>query len=419
MVRIKLLEDLMSRLLQVIFCFVLSFSAWGSDLSLKGFEERFKLVKNEQNKITSIKLKKAVKTFTITPFIQQVKSDLLQEQESYQSFSDHEKMAEIDSFLLDLGFNPYSKNGEDEAKKIKEALLNLPNVDLNKVFYELSQGDFWQEFQDKLNEAFLFIDPTILVNLEDPRFFYKRNVTYKVVEWALRQAQKKFSGVPVLNIATFVIVRVHDMMLEQRHFHHNMLLHYFETIPETKLGMTKEEVDRAISSIYEYRIEVTGFSESQKAASDWLNYGINKFYMSVRAGNTKMRDWVSPLSTLGFQNVKKLNFGFATVTEGGMKKIYHLHHNAHQFSSKPSLAYDYSNTTRVKRNRQLLNLASVALGFISIPDILKGSIESFVKSFYVQQVRYEGALVGYFESTGDVGMMNRIYAQRENYYILK
>ena len=141
--------------------------------------------------------------------------------------------------------------------------------------------------------------------------------------------------------------------------------------------------------------------------------------MSVRSGNTKMREWTSPMSTMGFENVKKLNFGFASVTAEGSKKIYHLHNNAHQFSSKPSLAFDYSNPNRVKRNRQLLNLANVAIGFISIPDLLKGSIESFIKSFYVQQVRYEGALIGYFESTGDVPMINRIYAQRENFYIVK
>jgi hypothetical protein len=411
----------MSHFRLIIFSIVLLFSALGEaqDISLKGFQERFKLVRNEQNKITSIKLKKAVKTFTITPFIEQIKSDLFLEQESYQSFSDHEKVAEIDAFLMDLGLNPYTKNGEDEAKKIKEALLNLPNVDLNLIFKELNEGDFWREFQDKFNQAFLFIDPTILINLEDSKFFYKRNVTYKVVEWALRQAQKKFSQVPVLHIATFVIVRVHDMMLEQRHFHHNMLLHYFETIPETKLGMSKEEVDRAVSSIYEYRIDVTGFAESQKASADWQNYGINKFYISVRAGNSKIREWISPLSSLGFQNVKKLNFAFASVTEAGGKKIYHLHHNAHQFSSKPSLAYDYSKTNRVKRNRQLLNIAHVAIGFITMPDILKGSIENFIKSFYVQQVRHEGALIGYFESTGDVNMINSIFSQRENLYILK
>jgi hypothetical protein len=297
--------------------------------------------------------------------------------------------------------------------------MNIPNINVEEAFVGVNQTDFWKEFQTKLQEAMLFIDPTVLANLEDPRFFYKKNVTYKVVEWALREAQKRFSNIPVLNIATFVIVRVHDMMLEQRHFHHNMLLHYFETIPETQFGMSKEEVDRTVSSIYEYRIDATNFIESNKAARDWLNYGMNNFYMTVRSGNNRIREWQGPFTNVRFENMKKLNFNFVEVTEDGARKIYHLHKNAHQFSSKPALAYDYSNPKRVKRNRALLNLGGVAIGFIKLPGWLKGSVETFIKSFYVEQVRLEGALIGYFESTGDSVMIEKIYSQRANYYIVR
>src|SRR5690606_6772362 len=189
----------------------------------------------------------------------------------------------------------------------------------------------WKEFESKLQEAFLFIDPTVLANLEDSRFFYKKNVTYRVINWALQQAKKKFSNLPILNIASFVIVRVHDMMLEQRHFHHNMLLHYFETVEESKLGLTKDEVDRATSSIYEYRIELAGLSESNKAAANWGSYGMDKFYMQIRAGNSRVRSWQAPLSAANFKDVRKLNFAFASVMEKNARKIYHLHHAGHQF----------------------------------------------------------------------------------------
>jgi len=198
-----------------------------------------------------------------------------------------------------------------------------------------------------------------------------------------------------------------------------MLLHYFETISETKLGMTKEEVDRTISSIYEYRIDATNFLESNKAARDWLNYGLNLFYMTVRSGNNRIREWQGPLTNVRFQNIKKLNFNFVEVTEDGARKIYHLHKTAHQFSTKPALAFDYSNPKRVKRNRALLNLGGLAIGFIKLPGWLKGSVETFIKSFYVDQVRLEGALVGYFESTGDTVMIDKVYSQRANYYIVR
>lgn len=399
---------------------LLSLSAFAQDMSINGFNSRFSLVRNEQGKMTVVKLKKATTRFSVMPFIEQIKQDLLNEQARAFSFLGHEREQEIDQMLSDIGLDPYAKsNGSIEAQKIKEAILNISNINVEKAFRELKrEGKFWKEFEAKLQEAFLYIDPSVLANLEDPRFFYKKQVTYKVVVWALEQAQKYYANsVPVLNIASFVIVRVHEMMMEQRHFHHNMLLHYFETIPEAKLGMTKEEVDRTVSSIYEYRIDAIDILSSNAAARDWLNFGMNKFYGQVRSGNTRMSEWKGPLSTVRFDDVKKLNFAFAQAMNKGARHIYHLHLNVHKFSKKPSLAYDYSNPNRVKRNRALLNLASVGLGFVQMPGWLKGNVESFIKSFYVEQVRMEGALVGHFESTGDTKMINSIYAQRANFYI--
>lgn len=414
----------MSRLIQFAMMLILSSFmayAFANDLALDGFNRRFTLVKNDEGKITTIKLKKAVTQFTLRPFLEQIKSDLMMEQNTLKGMNASEREAEIDAMLADMGLDPYAKDGQgaEEARKVKESLLAIDSINVEATFFELDKKDFWKEFEAKLNEAFKFIDPTILANLEDPRFFYKRNVTYTVINWALNEAKKRFSNIPVLNIASFVIVRVHDMMLEQRYFHHNMLLHYFETIPETKLGMSKEDVDRTVSSIYEYRISATNLPESNRAARDWLNYGMNIFYQSVRAGNTRMTSWQGPLSTMNFKDVKKINFAFAEVMNGDAKMIYHLHTNAHMFSKKPALGYDYSQPNKVKRQRALLNLASVALGFVKIPDWIKGNVENFIKSAYVEQVRLEGALVGHFESQGNVPMIKNVYAQRANFYIVE
>jgi hypothetical protein len=411
----------MSQIIALFFGGIFSLSVLAQDRSVQGFNDRFKIVKDEQGKVVAIKLKKVVSKFTIRPFIDQIKSDLIKEQHSFTTLGPNEKEAEIEALLSDMGVSLNEKDASwsYEGQKFKEALMNIPNIDVEKAFSGVNNRNFWLEFQSRLQEAFLFIDPTVVANLEDSRFFYKRNVTYKVVEWALREAQTRFASVPVLNIATFVIVRVHEMMLEQRHFHHNMLLHYFEALPETKLGLTKEEVDRTVSSIYEYRIGALNFLESNRAAADWLNYGMNNFYRVVRAGNTRIREWQGPFAPVSFQNIKKLNFGFVEVTEENARKIYHLHHVAHSFSSRPALAFDYENPKRVKRNRALLNLGGIAIGFIRMPGWIKGSIENFIKSFYVQQVRAEGALIGYFEMTGNAQMIDRIYDQRANFYIVR
>jgi hypothetical protein len=400
---------------------LMSASLWAQDLTSEGFNSRFKLEKSADGKVSQIKLKRVVATFSIRPFIEQLKSDLFNDQKSFQQKSDFEREAQIDALLADMGLDPYSKSqdGAEEALKVKQALMNVKNIDIDNTFAALNAPEFWKEFEARLKKALDFMDPTIVANLDDSRFFYRRNVSYEVVKWALNEAKKRFNNVPVLSIASFIIVRVHDMMLEQRSFHHNMLLHYFETIPEGSYGMTKEEVDRAVSSIYEYRINATALNESNRAARTWQSYGMDNFYITIRSGMSRVRSWSSPMSTVPFKDIKRLNFGFAEVSEAGARKIYHLHLSAHKFTSKPALAYDYSSPKRVKRNRSLLNIAGVAVGFIKMPNFLKTNVDSFLKSFYVDQVRMEGALVGYFESTGDTGMIDAVYAQRNNFYIVR
>ncbi len=408
----------MFRLTVISLIALVSLSAFAQENSVDGFNSRFNLVRNAEGKVTVIKLKRATRFFTIKPFIEQIKNDLLGQQAGLKNISE----AQLDDMLIDLGMNPYALNvegGSQEAQNFKDSVLNVANIDVEAAFSELDQKDFWAEFQARLNEAMLFLDPSVVANLDDSRFFYRKAVTHKVVVWALEQAEKRFTNVPVLNIATFVIVRVHDMMLEQRHFAHNMLLHYFETVKETSLGMTKAEVDHAISSIYEYRIEATDIFGSNRANADWDNFGINTFYSSVRVGNATINGWKDPFSTLSFSEIKKLNFAFASVTNEGARKIYHLSHNANMFSMKPALAYDYSKPKKVKQLRSLLNIGGVALGFLKLPAFIKVNADRFIKSIYVQQVRTEGALVGYFESTGDTAMMKSVYAQRSNLYIVE
>ncbi len=416
-----------SILLTLLGSLLFAFSATADSANLDNFNKRFTLVKNAEGKVVAIKLKKAISTFTIKPFIDQIKSDLAREQLTFAALSGQDKEDEVNQMLLDLGVDPFAKDGQTstDARHLRDSILNIKNIDLNDSFAQLDVKDFWKEFEAKLHEAMMFIDPTILTNMEDARFFYKRQVTYTVVEWALKEAQKRFANVPVLNIASFVIVRVHDMMLEQRYFHHNMLLHYFENVSETELGMTKEEVNHAVSSIFEYQISVANLPESNRAASNWMSYGMDHFYTNVRFGNAKIKSWADPLSTLRFSNIAKIDYAFAEVTQKDAKTgveskmIFHTQVNAHEFTQKPALAYDYSSPNRVKRFRSLLNLGGVALGFLKLPNFIKSNVDTFIKSLYVEQVRMEGALVGYFDLHGNQDMSKKVYSQRNNFYIVE
>lgn len=395
---------------------VMAFSAFASNGS--NFQKRFQLVKNNDGKLVAIRLKAISGKFTIRPYLEQIKNDLIEEQRRWSSKNAGEMELSIDNELLAMGLDPYSKGDDAEnIRSIKESLMNLPNVNVQESFNGMMAEGLMGEFESRMSDVLLQLDLALVANLEDSRFFYRRNVAYTVVTWALDQAKKRFSQVPLLNLASFVIVKVHDLLIEQKTFHHNMLLHYFQTTPESELGMTKEEVDHAISSIYEYRIAATGIQESNRAVREWDKYGWNNFYASLRYGNSRERSLGSNSSR--YADGKRLNFGFTEFMVDGNRMILNLFSNEHMFSGKPAVAYDFAKPDRIKRNRALMNLAQVGLGFLPVvPGWIKGLVDNFIDSMHVEQRRLEGALVPYFETTGQADMVKAVYRQNINPYIV-
>ena len=192
-----------------------------------------------------------------------------------------------------------------------------------------------------------------------------------------------------------------------------MLLHYLQNSSEAELGLTVEEADKIFSSIYESRISAINYRESNQAAATWAKYGLNKFYAMVRTANNKLRR-----SARTMDAVQRYNFAFFEAKIDGERVVKNLIHFKHGWSSQMATAYNYDQPDKVRRFRSLLNLGQVGLGFLPIPGWLKGQAESFIESYYVEQKRLEGALVGYFESNSNMVMAKAIKAQMINPYIL-
>jgi len=382
-----------------------------SQANLDGYNKRFKIIKDADGKVTYVKMNFLTKGFSIMPYVNQIKDDIKAEITRMRSKSYDQ---ELDLFLDELAQgSEKSVELEENIFAIRDSLKNLDNIKVDQVFSDLEKGGVLQKFKEELKAALDKYSLAVIASTEDPRYFYKRNVTYEVVTRALEFAKNRFSDIPLLNLASFVIVKVHDLVLEQRLFHQNMLLHYLQNSNETELGLTVEEADKVFSSIYESRISAINYRESNQAAANWAKYGLNKFYASVRMANNKLRRSARTMSA-----VKRYNFAFFEAKIDGERLVKNLVHQKHSWSSKMATAYNYEKPNKVKRFRSLLNLGQVGLGFLPIPSWLKGQAEGFIESYYVEQKRLEGALVGYFESNSNMVMATAVKEQMINPYIL-
>lgn len=392
---------------------VFSLAAGAAQMNLEGFNKRFEFKRGEDGRLESVKMKSMSSGFSITPYLKQVKEDIKSEIERMRNKSAYQ--AELDEFtaFLEEG-QPVTKEVQENIGIVRESIENLPNVNVDAVFEDIKAHGVLLKFEFDLKDALAMLDMSIMAYPNDSRFFYRKNVTYQVVKTALEFAKKKFDSIPVLNLVSFVIVQVHDMVLEQRTFHQNMLLHYLQNFSAQELGLSKKEADLVYSSVYESRISAMNLPESNRAASNWLRYGTNNFYNLLRSCNNKIRRSASSYDEIN----GRYNYAFVEVVEEGQRVVKNLVDGKHMFSGKASTAYYYGEPNKVKRTRLLLNLGELGLGFLPIPGWIKSQVEGFLESFYVQQRLTEGALAGYFESTGDKAMVKEIKRQMSNPYII-
>lgn len=369
------------------------------------FFKRFKFVK-EEGKLVEVQDRTLLPGFSIRPYIEFIKDNLKEEQRLMNSKSDY--FLEVEELLIE-DFKSMGDKDSGNIQIVMESLRALKDVDVDAIFNNPQFKDIISKFEVKMSDALNSLNPFVIARLDNSSYFYKRAVTYQVVKWGLDLARRVLSSVPVLNTASYVLVKVEKLIREKRIFHQNMLMHYLEN-HEDELGLKKEEVDLIYSSIHESRIPWFAFWESNAAKQSWNKYGINKFYANVRLANNRLRANRGRYSRSG----ERLNFAFQEVIEKNDDVIVNLFDSQDMFNSKPAVAYNLDNPQKIARKRMVLQLAGLGLSFISLPQWIKDMADGYIKSHYEGQRLTEGSLFGYFESQGKTDLQEGLINQYQN-----
>jgi hypothetical protein len=374
------------------------------------FLKRFQIIRAKDGTLIGIRDRTLPTSFKVRPYVEMVKSQLLNEQSKIEEKGNYEQ--EVRDLLSADGQDEFLTNDqyEQNVQTVLDSLKKLAALNVDKIFSQPIFQDVVAKYESKMTELLLMADPSIVAVVGDPTFFYKRNVTYQAVTWGLDLARKKLSNIPILNTVSYVIVEVQKLITERRNFHQNMLLHYLENFDEKELGLTHAEVNLVWSSIYESRIDWFAFWESKNAVKTWNAYGINNFYSNYRLANQTLYRSQKLYSGLN----ERINFAFEEVTLNNDKVIVNLFDNEGMFKNYPAIAMNLSKPTQVSRKRTMLTIAELGLSFVPISVTIRDAVTNFMRSFYAKQKITEGALYGYFESTANQAGMKHIEKQYMN-----
>jgi len=392
------------RVYTTILCLLFSLNVFAS--SAEYFHKRFE-IKKVDGKSVAILDNFLKATFDIGPYIKFIKEQIKKEQALMDSKSDY-----FSDLRYELGEDMKEK-GYDDPKQIEyvvDSMKALRDLDVDAVFSNPKFKEVISKFQGGMSDALAKIGLNVMAKIDDPKFFYKRNVTYEVVKMALNFARQRLSTVPLLNTAFYVIVEVERLIRERRTYHQNMMLHYFEKFNAEDLGLTHNEVNLAMSSVYESRIPWYAFWESSMAVDGWQKYGVNIFFRNIRSANNRFRQYRDLYNSLG----DRVDYAFRFAVKDGEEVIVNMFDSEHMFDAKPATAHFVNKPYKVMRKRLVLQLAQLGLSFVSLPAFIKDFAGSFMKSFYVKQKLTEGALHAFFESNNNMDMRDLILLQNLN-----
>jgi hypothetical protein len=233
----------------------------------------------------------------------------------------------------------------------------------------------------------------------DPNFFWKRAVLKTITEGALQFAGKLLLGnAPGLAVATFVISRAGVFLTAQRIWEQAALNQFLDTVPAAELGLDPAEVARVKSSIFEGRIAWMNVIEAQKARLTWGTYGAGKLASEKASAAARFNRWSGSWDeTIGYAG-----YGFVGIRQGARFEIRSLLAGASRFSGMPALTWDFSDSSFVYRMRVLCLAATLGAYFLPVPSPVKLAFEDLMDSFYIPQLKTEGALWAFDQAQGDL-----------------
>jgi hypothetical protein len=350
--------------------------------ALRNFENTFSIERTSDGKIKQITLKKLPKTavrFTETDYWREFVDELISSQEEIR-LDDGNNFVETNLALAEFP-NQYRKD-QDAVLKVLKGKPIAPVLNDAKVKSALDLLA-----KDAESSDFNF---RIIAVPYNPKYFDSHEKALKILV--------KASGIITLaggsygvSAALFLVQSAFDMILERRTYFQNYFVYHIHKYGPEKFGLTKEEAELILSSIYESRIKWWDIWERKKARNNWSRYGMMRYQEQLYEAEKRRK---YDANEFGFTD-DPVGFAFHGGVTAGFKRIMNLVTPRSLLSKKPSDGFEYQSPNRIRSYRMFYYLSQLAARLSPVP-VVSGAYDFFVESLYVPQRQMEGSLYGYY-----------------------
>lgn len=381
------------KLVLILFIAIASFSAFSAG-NLESYKKRFRVIRDEEGRALRIIDRSLHTRLSFTKFSQTYHGWFISEESNLLAGSQFLNIeAEIESRELSRQLTLIL----DQVKKYK-----LENIIAGNSFKRVNTF-LKGEFKKVSTVGFRTVS-----NLENTTFFFQNKHYKKISLSAKKEAQKFFPKEHDEKVVQFLIERYIGFLKDSRTYHQSILLHYLTNYSSSELGLSKQEIGMAMSSILEGDIKIHNIFSRRRLKKNWETYGQNKLKEIASESMKKV---------IKFRDIYEHTPYFAnpyfarTKMKRGEEVWINPYFQNKALDNSPSLSFDYARPEYVYKKRRYFEL----LIFSQVQSGGAGKIKKYFSDLkYRRQMLKEGMLYGFYESRGDDEMMKKLLKQSLN-----
>ena len=297
-------------------------------------------------------------------------------------------------------------NGSLPQSLIQRGLVEAHNLDLVNLEGSISSSLVLVDFKEKLKEFLVMLDPRVLAVENDSIFFLKTALLTDLLEKALDAAQKQFPASKELVLLQEVMRMLIDRVHFERSFGQNMLMIAMMENQHKDLNLSDSETKHLLSSIFSSRVNLMLPQVQKDFKANWETKGTQLYLAMAEEG--KRRDQIYKTDAKSWDS---FNSWYRHAERDQSSLIVDLMHTPRMFKKGAAVVYDYAKPNRIYGIRMLLRIAELGLSFADIPQTFKSYGQKYLRSYYFEQIRSEGALISSLEDQDQNDVAKIIWAQ--------
>lgn len=378
--------------------------AWGQGRGFEALYDHVEVVRDANGNIDELRTKNRW-PFSVKEYVEFLRDTLMLIKSNPKAFTKDLK--------------PFGKVLDEDGKEVdmpmlgEAALEELAKLDVKAVFSDPKFVKLIGEFEYELQTSIIF--PYIIAKPGNSKFWFTLAGPEKLLKKFIDLAWSLIDSYPGAALAHWIFERVISYIEARQNFYQKMVLHYMEHYFDDDLGFPLDDAARIRSSIFESKIKWYKFWESQYAQDNWLTYGNVHFTGERERADRKLREHQDQFS----QIVARLDWAFVATADGENRYVHHTAVETGFLDDTLSVAYDFQDPKKLLRMRVFLDLLHIGLRFVPAPGPIKSLVDKLINTRYRPQIDMEGALYGYFDSTGNAEAAERTALQSINPFLIR